>query len=246
MSRDICKVNFADNGTLPLQIYTTLNVVGKQPDKGGCKDSDISHRTWLYIDVDPIRSAGLNATEAEMGRSREVVREIRNYLMSLGYTMVSAASGNGFHLYLPLRRLENTKQVLRLVQNVLRGLGKRFNTAGAKVDPTMANASRITKCFGTVSVKEVDPPAERPNRMAVILEGGDTSCDAFVDQHGLTIEQLEHLSRTINPDAPTEALETPVARVDAPIEREEMERRPNRTGRAVRYLSCDSITGGED
>lgn len=228
MAEDICQANFVDNGRIPLQVYVTLNVVGTQPASGGCKDSDIAHRTWLYIDVDPIRPSGLNATDAEMERSREVIRNIRNYLTSLGYRTVAAASGNGFHLYLPLRRLANTKTTLRLVQNVLKGLGKMFNTEHAKVDPTMANASRITKCFGTLSVKEISPSADRPNRMTEILDG-DIDCDSFVDTYGLDMEQLEWLSQTVNPEATTTAIETPTDQVATPITDPEMEQLANQS-----------------
>lgn len=48
-----------------------LKVASKQ-DSTAC-DADIAARRWMYVDVDPVRPAGISATDAEKAEARTVI-----------------------------------------------------------------------------------------------------------------------------------------------------------------------------
>src|ERR1039458_10374232 len=53
---------------LPAEI--PLNPPGLTPSRNAAGASDIARRTWLLVDLDPPRPAGLNATEAVKQKAR--------------------------------------------------------------------------------------------------------------------------------------------------------------------------------
>ena len=63
-------------------------------------DQHVSRRRWLYIDIDPVRIAGIGATDEEKASALVVVGTVRRHLAELGYPdPIIADSGNGWHLF---------------------------------------------------------------------------------------------------------------------------------------------------
>lgn len=126
-------------------------------------DADVARTAWLLLDVDPVRPKGVSATDVEKARAAEVRAACIAHLVGLGWPSPSvlADSGNGYHA---AWRVGDgvTPQHLR---RVLQRLGDACDTAGAKVDRGVFNASRIWKLPGTWARKGEDT-AERPHRLA--------------------------------------------------------------------------------
>jgi P4 family phage/plasmid primase-like protien len=129
-------------------------------------DADISRRTNLLIDPDPLRPSGISATDEEMAEALRVRDQIQPYLADQGWPepRISGMSGNGGGLIYAID-LPNDDAATTLVRQVLAALASSFNTPTVKVDQTVYNAARITKIYGTVAAKG-DPIAERPWRVA--------------------------------------------------------------------------------
>jgi hypothetical protein len=114
-------------------------------------DTDVAHRHWLLIDLDPQRPAGISATDDEHSAALQCAREIRTALREHGWPEpVLADSGNGAHL---LYRIDLPTNDGGLVKRVLAALAFRFDDASVKVDLTTHNPARIWKLYGTPARK---------------------------------------------------------------------------------------------
>jgi hypothetical protein len=132
-------------------------------------DGDIIEWRWFYIDIDPVRPAGISASEAEHQAAHERAIRVREFLSARDWPEpVYADSGNGAHLLyrLPVLALDEAKA---LVERCLKSLDARFSDSAVKVDTSTANASRLCKLYGTLARKG-DSTADRPHRLAKIVE----------------------------------------------------------------------------
>jgi hypothetical protein len=154
-------------------------------------DKDIIRRRWLPIDCDPARPADISSTDEEHEAALERARDIRMMLSEEGWPApILADSGNGAHLLYPID-LPNDAAATALVAGVLAGLAKRFDDMRVKIDPTMSNAARICKCYGTISRKGDDTP-DRPHRLSKIIDAPNTVTP-------VPRELLEEMAATVTP-----------------------------------------------
>lgn len=131
-------------------------------------DLDILERRWIYVDIDPVRPAGISSTEAESAAALATAREITAYLTDQDWPIpMVAMSGNGYALIVPIQ-LPNDQASTALVAGVLGHLAARFNNVAVTVDTTVSNAARIVALIGTMKVKGDHTP-ERPHRRATLL-----------------------------------------------------------------------------
>ncbi len=165
-------------------------------------DADIVRRVWLPFDYDPVRPAGISATDAEVAAARARRDDAAWFLGELGFpALVAALSGNGAHGR-ALVDLPNDEPARRLVERALSAVASRFSDNTVVVDTSVGNAARIWKLYGTVAVKG-DATADRPHRRAA-LERVPSEL-ALVD--GEVLEALAALA------APTKRTITTSARV---------------------------------
>lgn len=142
-----------------------IRVAGK--DFSLTSDADITSRSWLPIDLDPVRPRGISATEEEHELALERAREIRDALRTEGWpNPILADSGNGGHL---LYKVDIPVEDGGIVRRCLEALALRFDDDRVKVDQAVFNPARIWKLYGTVSRKG-DSLSDRPHRLAKILE----------------------------------------------------------------------------
>ncbi len=160
-------------------IYITLNPVDSnllarsanrltQYAKHTTSDSDILGRSWLPIDLDPVRPAGISSTDEEHGLALARAEQISAFLKEQGWPdPVFGDSGNGAHLLyaIDLPDDECSKEV---VNKCLETLDWLFSDDAVKVDRTTGNAARIWKVYGTLACKGDNLP-ERPHRVAQLL-----------------------------------------------------------------------------
>ena len=142
------------------------------------KDNNIVRRNWLLVDCDPIRvdSEGkplveqtVSSTDTEKLASRDVAKNVSNFLSSKGWPQpLTADSGNGYHLLYNLGGMESTKELTQIIKDVLTHLAKAFNTDFVKIDESVHNASRITKAYGSIASKGV-ATEDRPHRKSSLI-----------------------------------------------------------------------------
>lgn len=149
-------------------------------------DQHVQRRRWLLVDLDPERVAGVSSTEAELLAARSLADAIMDELGSGGWPApVLACSGNGWHL---LYAVDLPADDGGLVERVLGRLAANFDTEAVKVDPSVKNASRLTKLYGT-QARKGDDTADRPHRMARIIS-------APAELRAVDRETLEAFART--------------------------------------------------
>lgn len=135
-------------------------------------DNEIMRYRWLFVDLDPVRTAGVSSSSSELAEAERLSGDVRSYLSGLGFAdPVIALSGNGYHL---LYRIDiNNDEIGRpLIERCLKTLAEIFNTEKVKIDTTNSNPSRICKLHGTVAQKGRNTK-DRPHRMSKILSVPD-------------------------------------------------------------------------
>lgn len=136
-------------------------------------DKDVLAYRWLPVDTDPVRPAGISASETELKVALNKAAAIKDYLVNeWGFPdPVRGMSGNGGHL---LWRIDLPAQqpAASLVQGVLQHLAGKFDDEAVKVDTTVYNASRVWKVYGTAAAKGDSIPG-RPHRVAKITQVPD-------------------------------------------------------------------------
>jgi hypothetical protein len=129
-------------------------------------DRDVLKRRWVLIEADPVRKAGISATDVERREAWETMRRVYRWLQERGCAEpVVADSGNGFHL---LYRIDLPSDDQGLVKAVLEALAQRFDNAKVQIDRKVFNPGRIGKLYGTVARKG-DSLQERPHRRTAVL-----------------------------------------------------------------------------
>ena len=192
-------------------------------------DRDILVRTLLLIDVDRAWKADCPASVAELDDCMLVAQAVRAFLAGHGFSAgCGAFSGNGFHLYHRLDDLPNHRPTRDQIKALLKGLAARFNTANARVDTVVYNASRITKLPGTIAYKGRASPG-RDYRMARLLDVPPGSA--------ATADDLDRVGRVLGSVA--KARSEP-ARRHAPQGEHDTPLRRARLDDALRFLSANS------
>jgi hypothetical protein len=186
-------------------LYFTLNPVNptllarannrvKEYAQHTTSDSDVIKRINLPIDFDPVRPAGVSATDAEHRSALQRAWACATWLTSQGWPEpVFADSGNGAHLIYAID-MPNDAASTERVKQCLEALAYLFSDEAVKVDASTSNAARIFKLYGTTACKG-DSTADRPHRRSAILSAPDR-------KQIVTHEQLELLAGLLHHDEP--------------------------------------------
>jgi hypothetical protein len=149
-------------------VYFCLNPVSipAEADRAA-RVADVVRRRWLLIDIDPARPADTNATAGEKAAAQALMADLMDWLAARGWPMPAVIdSGNGWHLLYRIdTEADDPSRVL--VREFLKALAARFDTDAARVDPSVHNASRISKLPGTWARKGPHS-ADRPHRLASV------------------------------------------------------------------------------
>jgi hypothetical protein len=164
-------------------------------------DKDTLRRRFLLLDFDPARPSEISSSEEEHEAALERAHTVMVMLGTMdGWPQgILADSGNGAHVVYGID-LPNDDESAKLIKNVLKALAKRFDDNKVKLDPTVFNAARIVKCWGTV-VRKGDNVPERPHRRSGFLN------DVPEKLKIVPRERLEAMAATVG---------EPTARTDAP------------------------------
>ena len=162
------------------QIYFTLNEIDdgcygraqcekiiKSP-KTTTNDNNITRRTWVLIDYDPVRVSGTNATDEEFELAHKKAQQVYSYLKRCGFNdPVICKSGNGWHTVYKVD-MPNTEEVRDMLSQFLQSVALMFTDEKVDIDESVFNAARICKLYGTTAKKGANLP-ERPWRMSEIV-----------------------------------------------------------------------------
>jgi DNA-binding transcriptional ArsR family regulator len=131
------------------------------------KDHEVTHRTHLLLDVDPVRPTGISSTDEEHEAAVQRARDVADYLSGEASwpEPVLIDSGNGAHLRYAI---DLPREDSGLVQRVLQAISSLFSDERLTVDTSVHNPSRIARLPGTLACKG-DSTADRPHRMAMVL-----------------------------------------------------------------------------
>lgn len=158
-------------------------------------DGDVIRRCWLPIDIDPVRPAGISATDNEHEAALKKAIIIQAWLADWGWpSPVYADSGNGAHLLYRVD-LPNTIESSLLIQRCLQAVAVANNDEQVQVDVGNYNAGRIWKLYYTLTAKGDSTP-DRPHRWSQIITA-ETPIEL------VTFDQLQQLADT----APDELVE---------------------------------------
>lgn len=162
------------------QIYFTLNEIDdgcygraqcekiiKSP-KTTTNDNNITRRTWVLIDYDPVRVTGTNATDEEFELAHRKAQQVFLYLRKCGFSdPVICKSGNGWHTVYRVD-MPNTDEVRDMLSQFLQSIALMFTDEKVDIDESVFNAARICKLYGTTAKKGANL-TERPWRMSEIV-----------------------------------------------------------------------------
>jgi len=159
------------NPVTPSLLARAVNRINDRAD-ATTADDNIVRRRWLLFDIDPVRPAGISATDSERDQALALAMRIRDVLQEMGWPApLTACSGNGAYLLYRID-LPNDGDTTALLHGVLAEAARRFDTEGAHVDQTVSNASRIVGLVGTMKMKG-DDVADRPHRRSELLDVPD-------------------------------------------------------------------------
>lgn len=173
----------------PPGVYVTINQVnsdkaagqvinqsGPAQRGGSAADCDISRLTCLMVDIDSDRKSGTSATDDELAQAQGLADHLEVELVRhQGWPEPTMCmSGNGFYLLWRIA-LNNTADSVSLLKRVLAGLaGRCTDCAGASVDQSTYNPSRLIKVVGTMARKGPADNPERPHRLSHVIGYGSS------------------------------------------------------------------------
>lgn len=162
------------------QVYFTLNEVSPacynkiQRDKitrsdATTTDEQITKRTTLLIDFDPVRVTKTSSTNAQLKLAAERALSVEKFLNDYDFPEpIHGLSGNGCHLLYDID-LPNTAEVKIIIKNFLNVISGLFTDGTVDIDKSVFSAGQISKVFGTYARKGANTK-EAPHRLSRITK----------------------------------------------------------------------------
>lgn len=163
-------VYFTVNPCDPALIARAANRLVASPPRT-TTDAEIVCLRWLLVDLDPLRPAGISATNEELEAALGLAREVAGWLENkLGFPQgLRACSGNGYHLCYRLPDLPNDDGHVRMIKRAIGAIANKFSSQKVEVDQGVFNPARIWKVYGTTARKGDSTPT-RPHRKSFLLK----------------------------------------------------------------------------
>ena len=185
-------------------IYITLNPIKSDLDievsnsfaKGGksVPDKEIARYAFILIDLDPVRKSKTSSTNDEHNAAKEMLEDIKKYLISMGLDgFITASSGNGYHILLRVD-IDNNVDNIKTVKEFLKSLDSKFSNDKVKVDTSTYNPARLTRFYGTMTCKGIDTE-DRPHRRSAIIDIGNPNKHSSIDDLQRIINDLGYSSK---------------------------------------------------
>lgn len=196
--KDLAKYDGKYNIYLTLnQIRTELDIGDlNRPPKGrkSISDKEIEKYMFILIDLDPERKSKTSSTNDEHNAAKEMLEDIKKYLISMGLDgFITASSGNGYHILLRVD-IDNNVDNIKTVKEFLKSLDSKFSNDKVKVDTSTYNPARLTRFYGTMTCKGIDTE-DRPHRRSAIIDIGNPNKHSSIDDLQRIINDLGYSSK---------------------------------------------------
>lgn len=162
------------------QIYFVLNKIdnacyGRQQSEKLVKspkittnDNDIVRRSFVFVDFDPVRKSGTNASNEEFELAHKKAQDVFRFLRGKGFSEpIISMSGNGFHLTFKVD-LPNDEKTTKTIKQFYEYLASIFSDDKVDIDTKVFNLARLCKLYGTMAKKGANLE-DRPWRMSEII-----------------------------------------------------------------------------
>jgi len=160
-------IYYAINPVDPACLSRSKNSLGPTSSANSCHAGDITRRTLLLVDIDPVREPSCSATDSEKNLAYILALMVYRNLVQAGWPKpVVVDSGNGYHL---LFRIDLPADDGGLVKRCLLALAKKFERHDVKIDTSVHDAPRLAKLSGTMACKGIGSD-ERPHRRSGVLK----------------------------------------------------------------------------
>lgn len=177
-------------------VYWRICPVSASMGDRAARVGDAVRRSWLLIDLDPIKpeeNKDDSATPDEHLAVMDLARTVKDWLAEVhGWpSPLLVDSGNGAQLLYRVN-LPANDEARDLLKGVIYALHARFDGRGGKVDRSVHKANQLAKVPGTWARKGI-ATADRPHRMTKLLEAPSLLL-------AVSREQIESVT-SITPDA---------------------------------------------
>lgn len=162
------------------QIYFVLNKIdnacyGRQQSEKLVKspkittnDNDIVKRSFVFVDFDPVRKSGTNASNDEFELAHKKAQDVFRFLREKGFSdPIISKSGNGFHLTFKVD-MPNDEKTTEIIKRFYEYLASVFSDDKVDIDTKVFNLARLCKLYGTMAKKGANLE-DRPWRMSEII-----------------------------------------------------------------------------
>jgi len=162
------------------QIYFVLNKIdnacyGRQQSEKLVKspkittnDNDIVKRSFVFVDFDPVRKSGTNASNDEFELAHKKAQDVFRFLREKGFSdPIISKSGNGFHLTFKVD-MPNDEKTTETIKRFYEYLASVFSDDKVDIDTKVFNLARLCKLYGTMAKKGANLE-DRPWRMSEII-----------------------------------------------------------------------------
>ena len=168
-------------------VYHTVNPIIPTFSGKNAGDDDIARLRWIPYDIDPLRhdaegqalKGKQSASNAEKAAAKKVADAILAFYRGRNLDPALVDSGNGYLVLVPA---DLTPDNAVVVKQLLEVHAKFFDVAGAHIDVSVSNPSRILAVPGTLKRKG-ENTAERPWREVRLLHAGTR--EKVLDEQGL-------------------------------------------------------------
>lgn len=129
-------------------------------------DEHISRVQNFFIDIDPIKPAGISSSVGELSFALDKAMTLREELLCLGDHLF-ALSGNGYHL-----TYKTNGSTSEEIAELLKALSKKHSDQTIGIDVSVFNPARLVKAYGTTARKgdeiKTNDENERAHRIAQV------------------------------------------------------------------------------
>jgi len=131
-------------------------------------DNDIVKRCFVFVDFDPVRKSGTNASNEEFEYAHKRAQDVFRFLRDKGFSEpIISKSGNGLHLTYKVD-LPNDDQTTETIKRFYEYLASIYSDDKVDIDTKVFNLARLCKLYGTMAKKGANLQ-DRPWRMSEII-----------------------------------------------------------------------------
>ena len=131
-------------------------------------DNDITRRCFVFVDFDPVRKSGTNASNEEFELAHKKAQDVFRFLREKGFgEPIICKSGHGLHLTYKVD-LPNDEETTEIIKHFYEYLGSLFSDDKVDIDTKVFNLARLCKLYGTTAKKGANLQ-DRPWRMSEII-----------------------------------------------------------------------------